>query len=258
MPRHDDTAVRQRVRAWSVWIFATLVLTTYSTAAFVSSRVPSAALELTPGHAVELTIFRLTGGSLSLSAALMLRHTSSPADVDPRHRRQPEVEVQVSSLGALTSVHRLGAMYAWSSGSSYHGLGPTGESLPLRPGLNRIRLDVQAVDPAFLGGTATVFVHAPLTFKSAEAGVYANLWWALLLWPAFLAVQTVWALVLLRRGVGLIFVLASGGAVIVATGAMLGNPSMMAAPMLTGAAALTIGAGAIWQRMRASRGSPRP
>lgn len=202
-PREGIDARRRR-RAWALWALTTLVMTAHTGAAFVACQAPRAEIELSPSRTIELDVFRYTTDTVLLDLAVT-RLPPSAEPIEWLSNRPIEFHVAPMAPGAAPSTYTARER-SWSNRDSFgRRVAPTPDGtwnpVALKPGFNRIRIDVGAVDPALLGATATVTIQPAMSFKWSAGGIYEFLWPALLLWPVFLISQTIWSLVLLWRAV---------------------------------------------------------
>lgn len=216
--RHD-APVSRSARTHRVTFRLLLAVVATGTVAFlVSSSRIEREVNLTRGHTISFSVFRLFPERLHL----MLEFRRDPGAARPAKplawHPHPDAPVTVTArLGERQAVYAAEPASAFGYESMWRDLAPIAEqgdprriprparldlALELPAGFSQVDLAVGAVDPALDGEPAHLSISPPVGFKmtSSHPG-YQLLWW-FHLWPVFLGGTALYGLVmaaLLRR-----------------------------------------------------------
>jgi hypothetical protein len=224
-PADDWIGNRPSARAWLAWFVTTLVLTTYTAAAFIASHSTFVDLELTPGKVIDLHLFRFFEDRLGLELRFRAEGCQRRPELgewrtDNRQtgllifpRPGADVRLSASVSGSPAIIYEAMPLSSYCSDSNLRRMTsdppiapgtwrwpPPSEapSLALHPGFTDVRLEVTLVEPPLVGETVGLYVPPPLAvlyYRGSVSYLSAALWF----WPIFAIAQAGWGLMLAFR-----------------------------------------------------------
>jgi hypothetical protein len=210
-------------RAWVVWAVVSFGLAGYSVLAQIAAHTVVTKLQLKPGNAAEIKLFRLFDDTLRFRLAFRANGCEQRPELgswrsiekDGLLTLRPGAEVRIATSMPLSPPLQYEAMPLSASCSDLN-LREMTANLSVRPGVYRwppppstpaihlhagynvVRFEVTSVGNPIVGETVDLDVLPPLGFKSRATSV-SWLWFGLL-WPVFVVVQVIWAAALFVFG----------------------------------------------------------
>jgi hypothetical protein len=205
--------------AWLIWFAVTLSLSAYFVGGYVASRSASVPIVLLPGSAANPKLFRFGHDYLRMELEFRGKHTDRPELGEYMMRSRPAGRLEFSKPGAeillkassdssnmpipYSALPKTGhsqfhiyrdLVAELSEGPGIWKWPPTYPGLPLKSGMNDVRIEVATVAPELAGESIMLLIHSEIGFKTCGSQVC---WlWGWFAWPFFLLVQLIWAGVL--------------------------------------------------------------
>ena len=231
MSEDERSSLKQRraspLRAWLIWSVVSLALALYVIGGVVETRETTAKIELNPGREFEIKILRTMPNPIEFALVFDkgVVNRADPGKCCEGVRTTTSGLFVFTSLGAsvqvvLSSRFAGPVLYAAQPAKHYpntferrmtadivdgkpafweRAWEVSRPQFRLHSGLNNVHVKVISVDPALVGESVQVVVDPPLSIKWVRPN---NEWliWGLFLWPIFVVIQMIWALVLIGRG----------------------------------------------------------
>jgi hypothetical protein len=212
-------------RRWLVWLLVSLFLCAYTAGGYVASLAVTTNLRLEPGTSIDLPVFRLADDNLQVVLKFKGDYVQRRAELGEWRTRASEkdsgflrfetpgapVRLRISSPEAAAVVYEAMPISAHGVDGSARRLTsdlsvgpgvwrwpPHYQDLALHGGTNRLKIDIVSVGPPLVGETVKLVVLPALGFKVVKSSNTATGLFLWFLWPVFLAVQLIWAFMLIR------------------------------------------------------------
>lgn len=210
------------LKPWFVWSVVTFVLAIYVAGGFIEANSTTAKIDLVPGREFNLKILRVMPNSIQLQM-LFSKDTADRVDLGRCCSYEATSTPGLSILTNTGASVRI-ALSSWLNEAVFYEAWPAAHAqnessrhmtsdiingkmvsreqgwknpvpkFELYPGLNNVSLKVMSVDQALIGESVQVVVEPSLSIKWSSNSNW--LVWGLLLFPAFIAIQLAWAVVL--------------------------------------------------------------
>jgi hypothetical protein len=205
--------------AWLIWFAVTLSLSAYFAGGYVANRSAFVPIVLLPGSAANPKLFRFGHDYLRMELEFRGKHTDRPELGEYMMRSRPAGRLEFSKPGAeillkassdssnmpipYSALPKTGhsqfhiyrdLVAELSEGPGIWKWPPTYPGLPLKSGMNDVRIEVATVASELAGESIMLLIHSEIGFKTCGSQVC---WlWGWFAWPFFLLVQLIWAGVL--------------------------------------------------------------